>query len=119
MLEDANQSTGTTEWEPQARGGVYLVHSPFHSVNVALILNLQTSRVSPQYHVVYGDEFTAVKYIKSEKEPPNWCKLVEDSSEKVTDEQYNLARTWYASETKNYYHQVHDDTLIGVNMEMK
>ena len=38
--------------------------------------------------------------------------MAEDSPEKVTDEQYDLARTWYASETKDDHHQVHDDTLV-------
>ena len=63
--------------------------------------------------MVYDNEFTAVKYIESREEPPNWCKLVDDSSEKLTDEQYNLARTWYVSGTKDNHHQVHNYTLVG------
>ena len=36
---------------------------------------------------------------------------MDDSSEKVTYEQNNLSRTWYAGESKDYHHQVYDDTL--------
>ena len=115
MLEDANESglTGTLKWELRERGGVYLDHYPSHSGNVALILHLQTGHISHQYHMVYDNEFTTVKYIESGEEPPNWCNLVEDLSEKVTDGKYNLARTWYASETKADHHRVHVDALVG------
>ena len=114
ILAEENQSglTGTPKWEPRARAGVYLGHSPTHAGNVALVLNLKTGHVSPQYHMVFDDDFTTVEYIESGKEPPNWCKLVQDSSERVTDEQYDIARTWYAGENVNNSHKIHDNTLI-------
>eukprot|EP00957_Ditylum_brightwellii_P095680 7290450-Ditylum_brightwellii.AAC.1 len=33
---------GPPKWDPRARSGIYLGHSPFHAGNVALVLNLQT-----------------------------------------------------------------------------
>ena len=43
---------GIPKWNPRANAGVYLGHSPDHASNVALVLNLATGLVSPQYHVV-------------------------------------------------------------------
>ena len=98
VLDARNQSglTGTPKWELHSRVGVYLGHSPAHAGNVSLFLNLQTGHVSPQYHVVFDDAFSTVPYLESSKEPPNWCKLVSDSSEHATDEQYDTATTWYS-----------------------
>eukprot|EP00957_Ditylum_brightwellii_P194325 14799366-Ditylum_brightwellii.AAC.1 len=41
---------GPPKWDPKARAGIYLGHSPFHAGNVALVFNLQTGHVSLQYH---------------------------------------------------------------------
>eukprot|EP00957_Ditylum_brightwellii_P076868 5842871-Ditylum_brightwellii.AAC.1 len=46
---------GPPKWNPRARAGVYLGHSPVHAGNVALVLNLQTGHVSPQYHIVFDN----------------------------------------------------------------
>ena len=79
---------------------------------MALVLNLQTGHVNPQYHLFFYDDFTTVEYIESGNEAPNWCKLVQDSSERVTDEQYNIARTWYTGEDAINTHKTCDSTLI-------
>ena len=47
-------------WEPRSRLGLYLGPSPSHSTSVALVLNLKTRRISPQYHVVFDDRFHTV-----------------------------------------------------------
>jgi hypothetical protein len=39
---------------------VYLGHSPCHAQNIALILNLSTGHVSPQYYMVYDVDSTMV-----------------------------------------------------------
>jgi hypothetical protein len=44
--------------------------------------------------MVFDDLFTAVAYMKKSEVPPNWTELNEKSSERVTDEDYNLAKTW-------------------------
>ena len=75
---------GPPKWEPRARSGVYLGYSPAHAGNVALVFNLQTGHVSPQYHVVFDDEFTTVPYLQSTEAPPNWADLVENHTENAT-----------------------------------
>ena len=49
VLHESNQSglTSTPKWDPRARAGIYLGHSPSHAGNVSLFLNLQTDHVSP------------------------------------------------------------------------
>jgi hypothetical protein len=57
------------KWESRSRLGLYIGPSPRHARSVALILNLQTGMVSPQYHVKFDDWFETLKdqaTIKSE-----------------------------------------------------
>eukprot|EP00957_Ditylum_brightwellii_P081724 6217207-Ditylum_brightwellii.AAC.1 len=71
--------------------GIYLGHSPFYAGNVALVLNLQTGHVSQQYHVVFDDDFSTVPYPQSSEPPPNWIELVQNHTECVTEESFNMA----------------------------
>jgi hypothetical protein len=49
--------------------------------------------------VDFDNLFTTVLYIKKSKVPPNWAKLVEKSSERVTDKDYDLAKMWLFPDT--------------------
>jgi hypothetical protein len=51
-------SIGPPKWEPRSNICEYLGHSPLHAGSVALVSNPSTGHVSPQYHVVFDDEFT-------------------------------------------------------------
>ena len=64
-----------------ALGLAYLESFPQHASNVALVLNLKTGLVSPQFHVVFDNKFSTVEYLNKSKEPPNWQNLVEHHSE--------------------------------------
>ena len=66
---------GIPKWNPRSNAGVYLGHSPDHASNVALVLNLTTELVSPQYQVIFDDDFSTVDFIQSKKEPTNWKAL--------------------------------------------
>ena len=56
------QSTGTqNKWLPRARVGIYLGPSLIHAKSVGLILNAQTGRVSPMFHVKYDDFFETTR----------------------------------------------------------
>ena len=69
---------GIPKWDPRSNAGVYLGQSPEHSSDVALVLNLRTGLISPQYHVVFDDTFSTVDFLRSKKEPSNWetlCKF--------------------------------------------
>ena len=68
------------KWEPRSRMGIYVGRSPSHASNVGLILNPRTGHVSPQFHVVYDDDFTTVPYLRTAEVPLHWAQLVEASS---------------------------------------
>ncbi len=61
---------------------------------MALILNLSTGHVSPQYHVVYDDTFSTVDSIRTDKVPSNWSTLCSTSRELVMDENFDLLPDW-------------------------
>ena len=48
------------KWNRRARMGQFLGFSSEHSSTVALVQNLHTGYVSPQYHVVFDDKFETV-----------------------------------------------------------
>ena len=48
------------KWSERSRVGAYLGHSSNHAQSVALVLNLKTGHVSPQFHVVFDDSFQTV-----------------------------------------------------------
>ena len=48
-------------WNPRSKLGQFLGRSDVHSSNVGMIRNLQTGKVTPQFHVVYDNHFTTVK----------------------------------------------------------
>ena len=50
------------KWSERSRVGAYLGHSHHHSQSIALVLNLKTGHVSPQFHVVFDDEFNTVNH---------------------------------------------------------
>ena len=86
ILDAANQGAiGTPKWEPRSHIGIYLGHSSCHAGTVALVLNLATGLVSPQYHVVFDDKFSTVPYLQSSTPPPNWISLLENNSEQVLE----------------------------------
>jgi hypothetical protein len=68
------------KWKPHARMGLYVRCSLSHAANVSLILNPRTGHVSPQFHVVFDDDFTAVPYLRTATIPPFWAELVSASS---------------------------------------
>ncbi|KAI2493485.1 hypothetical protein MHU86_21066 [Fragilaria crotonensis] len=49
------------KWEVRARMGVYLGMSMQHARSVALVLNLKTGHVSPQFHVTFDPKFETVR----------------------------------------------------------
>jgi hypothetical protein len=48
------------KWEPRTRVGLYMGQSPRHARNVSLVLSLDTSLVSPQFHGKHDDFFETV-----------------------------------------------------------
>ena len=95
ILDAENQGAiGTPKWEPRSHAGIYLGHSPSHAGSVALVLNLRTGHVSPQFHVVFDDEFSTVPYLSGETTPPNWDTLLNTSTEHTANNADILSPTW-------------------------
>ena len=55
---------GTTgihpKWDARTRAGIYLGQSPIHNRNVALVSNIHTGYVSPQFHVKFDETFWTI-----------------------------------------------------------
>jgi hypothetical protein len=60
--------------------GFYVGRSPSPSSNVALILNPRTGHVSPQFHVVFNNDFTTAPYLCTGTVPLHWADLVRSSA---------------------------------------
>ena len=64
------------KWEVRSRMGVYLGMSMQHARSVALVLNLKTGHVSPQFHVTFDPKFETVRHSLGNLSPPSdWQKL--------------------------------------------
>lgn len=63
VLDSALQvpGKGLPKWEQRSNIGIYVGTSPRHSRKVALVLNLKTGHVSPQFHVVIDDFFETMR----------------------------------------------------------
>ena len=97
VLDDRPQNyggAGPHKWEPNSHIGVYIGHSPFHARSVAPIWNPTTGPFSPQYHLVFDNEFSTVPYMEADTIPPNWGNLVKHSSEMATAQYVDFADTW-------------------------
>ena len=51
--------------------------SSVHSSDVPLILNLSIGHISPQFHVVFYDDFSTVPSISSDSEPPPFWNIID------------------------------------------
>ena len=107
VLENLPQTKMISKWEPRSRLGVYLEHSPHHSGSVALVLNPKTLYVSPQFHVIYDDNFTTISYLNSTTPPPNWEHLM-STTKILTDD--NIKSNWNFQNTNlsntSFNHQI-------------
>ena len=52
------------KWDARSRAGIYLGHSPVHNRNMALVLNIHTGYVSPQFHVKFDEAFRTIQQDK-------------------------------------------------------
>ena len=59
------------KWTSKSTKCIYLGKSRSHSSNVALVLNLSNYHISPQYHIVFYEQFTTANN-NNTKPPNNW-----------------------------------------------
>jgi hypothetical protein len=45
---------------PRARLGLFLGFSDLHSSQTPLVMNMETGKISPQFHVIFDDTFQTV-----------------------------------------------------------
>jgi len=105
-----DRSGGVPKWEPRSRVGIYLGHSPVHAGSVALVLNPKSGLVSPQYHVVFDDEFSTVPHMRAGSIPPNWEDLVQNSSELGSPGQFSSAPSFEPIDDPSEHLAVEDST---------
>ena len=85
---------GLPKWDPRVRVGINLGRSRSHAGNVHLILNPRTGHVSPQYHVVFDEEFSIVPNLRDGTVPPFWKELVKKGAVQYTTAPFDLTDTW-------------------------
>jgi hypothetical protein len=78
-------------WKPLSRLGVYLGLSPDHASSIPLVLSTTTGLVSPQFHVVFDDNFSTTSCLKDNNPPSNWSTLLTTSCEKYIDENFDAS----------------------------
>eukprot|EP00957_Ditylum_brightwellii_P053413 4047959-Ditylum_brightwellii.AAC.1 len=87
------EGAGPPKWKPRSCIRVYLGHSPFHAGSIALIFNPKSGCVSPQYHVIFDNDFTTVPFMDQGDILPNWADLCWHSAESSTDD----PSTWHSN----------------------
>ena len=94
---DARNQSGTClvpKWEPRSKLGIYLGFSPCHSCDVALVMSPTTGNLSPQFHVVFDNEFSTLPFLRQQQTPPHWSTLVNQSRYLATDQSFELSNQW-------------------------
>ena len=89
---------GPSKWDPRARLGIYLGHSPSHAGSVALVMNPKTGLVPPHFHLVFDEIFETVPHLRAGTVPENWADLVTNSREKSTEVFCDITKTWFDGE---------------------
>jgi hypothetical protein len=89
------------KWNSRSRQGIFVGFSEQHSSLVPLVLNPSTQHISPQYHVVFDDDFTTVPSLTTVEERDKLFEwLFETRTEKYTDSsdlpdgQLTLRKEW-------------------------
>ena len=69
---------------------MFVGFSPTHSSVVSLVLNVQTGKISPQYHVAFDNTFTTVNSLPSNKPlDTQWSQIFKLDREFYLDLEYN------------------------------
>ena len=88
-------SKGLPKWKTRARIGVYLGRSSVYIGNVAMVLNLSSSYVSLQYHIVFDDDFSLILSLRTNMVPSNQADLVARSTESITSDNIEPSKLYF------------------------
>ncbi|GAX26628.1 hypothetical protein FisN_UnNu100, partial [Fistulifera solaris] len=92
------------KFEPRSRRGVFLGLSKRHASNVPVVLNLETNRISAQFHVVVDDWFATVSNVVNEDDsvdPETWADIFASSRFQVffdEDDPIDLDDEWLSQD---------------------
>jgi len=78
------------KWNPRARLGLFLGFSDLHSSQVPMVLNVETGKVSPQFHVIFDDKFETVHSLPTD-EPitKQWAEILQLERECYMDTDFD------------------------------
>jgi hypothetical protein len=78
------------KWSPRARLGLFLGFSDLHSSQVPLVLNVQTGKISPKYHVIFDNKFETVNsLLATESLDKQWAQIFRLERECFLDVDYD------------------------------
>jgi hypothetical protein len=116
-LQDAKK---LPKWNRRSRRAVYLGYSSQHSNNVHLVLNLETGKISPQYHLVFDDTFSTV-YSDGQFDADVWNSLVTSNLELHDDAPSSLPSSFEftdSNSTKGEIRQPSSESSSEPNAEI-
>jgi hypothetical protein len=73
------------KWEPRSRKGQFLGYSKEHATTIGMIRNIRTGHISPQFHVVFDEDFTTVASENTLDLTETWIELFLNSREHYLD----------------------------------
>ena len=73
------------KWEPRSRKGQFLGYSKEHATTIGMIRNIRTGHISPQFHVVFDEDFTTVTSESTLDLTETWIELFLNSREHFLD----------------------------------
>ena len=116
---DSHSTNGlkNQKWAPRSRVGIYLGHSRYHANTVCWVLNVKTDQISPQFHVIFDDNFTTVECQNDMSQIEIRQGLMKTSTwENMTDFQINLDdETWrpISKDPSSNYHDQNSRKIIS------
>ena len=87
---------------------------------MALILNPETGNVSSQFHVVFDNEFSTVKFIREGTIQPNWSYAVQQISQSDAKDNIDLKDTCFTPDLEEYPRKTpRNETIVVPTTENK
>ncbi len=80
------------KWAPRARLRIFLGFSTLHSTQVPIVMNDDKGKISPQFHVIFGDKYKTVVSMNSEEMiGEQWRSIIHLKQEYFEDVDYDGA----------------------------
>jgi hypothetical protein len=99
LQNELQDGSSINRWKPRSWTGVYVGNSTCHSSGIPLIYNPTTSHISPQFHVIYDENFHSVSR-NSTMDPEAYLEQLYDTSarwlhkDEFSDEVYPFESLW-------------------------